>query len=66
MGKKTLQAMVAPEAERSRQQRQVGIKVISLDEMRTYEGVRRGDARNSRRIWIARDGIHFGQSVEGL
>ena len=32
---------------------QVGVKVISLDEMWTYMGVRRGVARNSRRIWAA-------------
>ena len=37
----------------ARLQRQVGVKVISLDEMWTYAGARLGAARNSRRIWTA-------------
>ena len=32
---------------------QVGVKVISLDEMWTYAGARRGAKRNSRWIWTA-------------
>ena len=45
--------MAALESERARRQRQVGVKVISLDEMWIYVGVRRGVARNSRPIWTA-------------
>ena len=44
--------MDALESERARRL-QVGVKVISLDEMWIYAGVRRGAARNSRRIWTA-------------
>ena len=51
--KKALQAMAAPESERARRRLQVGVKVISLDEMWTYVGVKRGAKRNSRRIWTA-------------
>ena len=45
--------MAALESERALLQRQVGVKVISFDEMWTYEGARRGDKRNSRWIWTA-------------
>ena len=45
--------MAAPESERARRRSQVGVKVISLDEMWTYAGARRGAKRNSRWIWTA-------------
>ena len=44
--------MDAPDAERARRW-QVGVKVISLDEMWTYVGVRLDAARNWRWIWAA-------------
>ena len=45
--------MAALESERARRQLQVGVKVISFDEIWTYVGVRRGTARDSLRIWTA-------------
>ena len=49
--------MDALKAERAR--RQVGVKVISLDEMWTYAGARVGEKRNDLWVWTAteeRDG----------
>ena len=41
--------MAAPESERARRRSQVGVKIISLDEMWTYVGTK----RNWRWIWTA-------------
>ena len=45
--------MDAPESERARRRSQVGVKVISFDEMWTYAGARLKENRNDLWVWTA-------------